>query len=58
MFETALLLVFPGQRRGAKGRLAESSVAPVVSGYEPSVRPCEARCSLLLTAIRSEGDRV
>jgi hypothetical protein len=41
----------------AKHRLATSSVAPVASGYERALRPCEARFSRPESAICSEGDR-
>jgi hypothetical protein len=41
----------------ANRRLAVSSVAPVASGYERSLRPCEARFSAAANAICSEGDR-
>jgi hypothetical protein len=40
----------------AKRRLAASSVAPVASGYERSLRPCDARFSRLVNATCSEGD--
>jgi hypothetical protein len=41
----------------AKRRLAASSVAPVASGYERSLRPCEARFSLPEDAACSKDDR-
>jgi hypothetical protein len=41
----------------AKRRLAASSVAPVASGYERSLRPCDARFSRLANAVCSKGDR-
>jgi hypothetical protein len=41
----------------AKRRLATSSVAPVASGYEPSLRPYDARFSRAVNAISSGGDR-
>jgi hypothetical protein len=41
----------------AKRRLAASSVAPVTSGYERSLPPCETRFSRLGSTIRSGGDR-
>jgi len=44
-------------RESAKRRLAASSVAPVASGYEHSLRPCDARFSHPLNAICSGGDR-
>jgi hypothetical protein len=44
-------------KRAAKRRLAASSVAPVASGYERSLRPCDARFSRLASTICSEGDR-
>jgi hypothetical protein len=40
----------------AKQRLAVSSVAPVASGYERSLRPCEARFSPSQDAIHEAGD--
>jgi hypothetical protein len=43
-------------RRAAKRRLAVSPVAPVASGYECSLRPCEARISRPLDALCAEGD--
>ena len=43
-------------RDAAKLRLAVSSVAPVASGYERSLRPCEARFSRPAGAICSESD--
>jgi len=36
--------------------LAASSVAPVASGYERSLRPCEARISRSMNAACSEDD--
>jgi len=44
-------------RPTAKRRLAASSVAPVASGYERSLRPCDARFSRAVRAICSFGDR-
>jgi hypothetical protein len=41
----------------AKRRLAVSSVAPVASGYDRSLRPCEARFSRPAGVICSEGGR-
>ena len=41
----------------AKRRLAASSVAPVASSYEHSLRPCDARFSRPESTICSEGDR-
>ena len=46
-----------GLWKAAKQRLAASSVAPVASGYERSLRPCDARLSLSETVSLSEGDR-
>ena len=45
-----------GPVRAAKQRLAASSVAPVASGYERSLRPCEACFSRPGTTIDSRGD--
>jgi hypothetical protein len=50
---------FPASRtlgRAAKRRLAASSVAPVASGYERSLRPCEARFSRPESTIYLKGD--
>jgi len=44
-------------RKAAKQRLGASSVAPVASGYERSLRPCDARFSLSEAVSLSEGDR-
>jgi hypothetical protein len=45
-------------RQGAaKLRLAASSVASVASGYERSLRPCDASFSHLASTIRIGGDR-
>jgi hypothetical protein len=44
-------------RDAAKHRLAASSVVPVASGYELSLRPCEARFSRPGNATCSGGDR-
>jgi hypothetical protein len=44
-------------REAAKRHLAASSVAPVASGYERSLRPGEARFSPPGNAICSGGDR-
>jgi hypothetical protein len=41
----------------AKRLLAASSVAPVASGYERSLRSCEDRFSRPVNAICSEGSR-
>ena len=46
-----------GLWKAAKQRFAASSVAPVASGYERSLRPCDARLSLSETVSLSEGDR-
>jgi hypothetical protein len=43
-------------RTAAKQRLAASSVAPVASGYEGFLRPCDARFSRSGEAICSGGD--
>jgi len=40
----------------AKRRLAASSVAPVASGYERSLRACEARFSRPESTICLKGD--
>jgi hypothetical protein len=40
----------------ANRRVASSSVAPVASGYERSLRPGDARFSTSLNAICSAGD--
>jgi hypothetical protein len=50
-------LTYRTPQTAAKHRLAASSVAPVASGYERSLRPCEARFSLLESTICSGGDR-
>jgi hypothetical protein len=44
-------------RLAAKRRLAASSVTPVASGYERSLRPCDARFSLPVNVISSGGGR-
>jgi hypothetical protein len=47
----------PWTRGGAaKRRLAASSVAPVASGYERFLRPCDGRFSRPASAICSGGD--
>jgi hypothetical protein len=51
------LLASHNPRRAAKHRLAASSVAPVASGYERSLRPCETRFSRAASTICSKGDR-
>jgi hypothetical protein len=43
------------RQRAATLRLATSSVAPVASGYERSLRPCDAGVSRLARTIRAEG---
>jgi hypothetical protein len=50
--------VLTPQARGiaATRRLAASSVAPVLSEYERSLRPCEARVSHAARVICSDGD--
>jgi hypothetical protein len=40
----------------AKLALAASSVAPVASGYERSLRPCESGFSRLASTIGTGGD--
>ncbi len=48
----------PRTRQGAATRvLAASSVAPVASGYERSLRPCEAGVSRLARTIQPGSDR-
>jgi hypothetical protein len=47
----------PRTRQGAATRaLAASSVAPVASGYERSLRPCESGVSRLARTIQPGGD--
>jgi hypothetical protein len=47
----------PRTREGAATlALAASSVAPVASGYERSLRPCESGVSRLASAIQTKGD--
>jgi hypothetical protein len=47
----------PRTREGvAKLALAASSVAPVASGYERSLRPCESGFSRLASTIQTKGD--
>ena len=41
----------------AKRRIAASSVAPVASGYDRSLRPCEACFSRPESTIWPKGDR-
>ena len=41
----------------AKLRIAASSVAPVASGYERSLRPCDACFSRPESTIWAKGDR-
>jgi len=53
---TASHLTSRAFRRAAKPRHAASSVAPVASGYERSLRPCLACLSRPEGAIRKEGD--
>jgi hypothetical protein len=46
----------PRTRQGAaKLALAASSVAPVASGYERSLRPCQSGSSRLASTIRTKG---
>jgi hypothetical protein len=48
----------PRTREGAATlALAASSVAPVASGYERSLRPCENGVSRLARTIQPDGDR-
>jgi len=48
----------PRTRQGAATlRLAASSVAPVASGYERSLRPSEPGVSRLARTIQTKGDR-
>jgi hypothetical protein len=48
----------PRTRQGAATlRLAASSVAPVASGYEHSLRPCDAGVSRLASTMPTGGDR-
>jgi hypothetical protein len=48
----------PRTREGAaKLALAASSVAPVASGYERSLRPCESGFSRLASTNQPAGDR-
>jgi len=49
-------LVFRIPQRAAKRRLASSSVAPVASGYEHSLRPSDACFSRPENAPCSESD--
>ncbi len=44
-------------RRAANARVAASSVAPVASGYERSLRPCETGVSRLAGTSPTRGDR-
>jgi hypothetical protein len=53
---TATSTVAPGRRRAATLRLTASSVAPVASGYERSLRPCQPGVSRLATTIPTGGD--
>jgi hypothetical protein len=48
----------PRTREGAATlALAASSVAPVASGYEHSLRPCDSGFSRLASTIQTKGDR-
>jgi len=48
----------PRTRQGAaKLALAASSVAPVASGYERSLRPCQSGFSRLAGTSPTKGDR-
>jgi hypothetical protein len=51
------LLASRAPRAAATRRVATSSVAPVASGYERSLRPSEARFSRPMTATCSGGGR-
>jgi len=52
---TATFLL-PRTRQGAATlALAPSSVAPVASGYERSLRPCESGVSRLPSTIQTKG---
>jgi hypothetical protein len=53
----AALLTSQIPRPSAKRRIAASSVTPVASGYERSLRPCDACFSPALNVICSESDR-
>ncbi len=45
-------------RQGASNlALAASSVGPVASGYEPSLRPCQSGFSRLASTSPTGGDR-
>jgi hypothetical protein len=54
---TAPSRAFRTRQGAAKLRLAASSVAPVASGYERSLRPCEAGFSRLASTACTRGDR-
>ena len=54
---TIYSLASRGLRLAANQRHAASSVAPVASGYERSLRPCLAWFSRPETTIYSIGDR-
>jgi hypothetical protein len=53
----AAFLASRGLAAATNRRSAASSVAPVASGYERSLRPCGTRFSPIQTTISSEGDR-
>jgi hypothetical protein len=54
----AALFRLPRTRQGAAALgLAASSVAPVASGYERSLRPCQPGVSRLARTIQTKGDR-
>lgn len=57
MMSAAPLRPFRTRRGAATLRLTASSVAPVASGYERSVRPCDAGVSRAARTTWSEGDR-
>jgi hypothetical protein len=49
--------VYRTRQDAAMLALAASSVAPVASGYERSLRPCEHGISRLASTIATGGDR-
>jgi hypothetical protein len=50
-------LAYRGRCAAAKRRIAASSVAPVASGYERSLRPSEMGVSRLAGTFCTGGDR-
>jgi hypothetical protein len=54
---SAPVLTTRALERPATHRITASSVAPVASGYERSLRPCAARVSTVEDAAYSDGDR-